>query len=184
MRILNCPLSVLLLVIPANMASAQDVTGVPPAVVASWSQLIGEWKVAGQVGSSSVTGSACFEWADGRHCYLGRQVWKIGDSGRNVHLALVGGWDAAEKATVEQGFSSAGGAATVRYQPPTEDANVIEGSIDGVSGPNARWAGTVKLEHNGPSEFQLTTKVNGETVHSLGFTRKQADSSSKRESHR
>lgn len=182
MRVLRSLVIVFLLTIPAILSCAQDDSGVPPAVVESWSHLIGDWNVEGRVRSSAVTGSASFEWVDGKHCYAGRQVWTIGENGRSVQLAVLGGWDAAENATVEQGFSSAGDSATVHYRPPAEEANAIEGSIDGVSGPDARWAGTVKLERNGPNEFQLTTKIDGKVVHSLKYVRKQAESRSKRES--
>jgi len=164
---------VLLLVGLANLANAQQQDGVPSAVVESWSYLIGDWQISGRVGSASLTGSATFEWVEGKHCYLGRQDWRVGDAGRLVRLTLLGGWNAAEKATVEQGFSSSGDAATVYYQPAAPGGNVIEGDIDGASGPDARWSGTVQLERKGPDEFQLTTTIEGEVRHSLKYTRKK-----------
>ena len=156
---------------PVTVPGAQNEAGVPPAVVESWSYLIGNWDAEGRIGSTGVKGSASFEWADGKHCYIGRQVWKIGKNGRSSRLTLIGGWDAANNETVEQGFSSSGSAAKVHYRSPAEKANVIEGSIDGASGPDARWSGTIKLKRNGPNEFQLTTTVDGEIVHALRYVR-------------
>ena len=166
-------ISFLLLAIPAAQSMAQNDPGIPPAFVESWSYLIGNWEVDGRIGSTPVTGSASFEWADGKHCYLGRQVWKVGKNGRSVHLTLIGGWDAAANVTVEQGFSSSGGTATVHYRPSAEKTSAIEGSIDGADGSGAPWSGTIKLERNGPDEFELTTTVDGEVVHSLKYVRKK-----------
>jgi hypothetical protein len=155
------------------LSNAQNEAEVPSVAVESWSYLIGDWDVEGRIGSTPVKGSACFEWAEGKHCYIGRQVWKIGEKGRSVHLALIGGWDAANQQTVEQGFSSSGTAATVHYRSAAEKTNVIEGTIDGASGPDTRWSGTVKLERIGSNEFQLTTTIDGEVVHSLKYVRKK-----------
>jgi len=167
--------TLIVLFVVARVSSAQTGTAVPPAVVDSWSYLIGDWNVEGRVGSTPVNGSATFDLAEGKYCYVGRQVWRIGENGRSLHLSLIGGWDSAANETIEQGFSSSGDAATVHYRQPAERANVIEGRIDGVSGPGQRWAGTIKLQRNGPDEFLLTTTIDDEIVHSLKYVRKQGD---------
>jgi hypothetical protein len=144
---------------------------VPPAVVESWTYLIGRWDIEGYVGALGVTGSATFEWAADGHCYLGKQVWRVGPNGRVVHLALLGGWDPAENETVEHGFSSGGDAATVCYRAPKEGTIVLEGRIAG-NGRDARYAGDVKLERIDNDEFRLTTTIDGELLHSLKYIRK------------
>jgi len=174
MRLLLRTLGVLLLVNPANLSSSQDNVGVPPAVVDSWSYLIGDWNVEGRVGEATVNGTASFEWAANKSCYFGKQAWSINERGRKVELALIGGWDAVANETIEQGFSSSGRAATVHYQAPAEGANVIEGRTDGVTGLGARWFGTIKLERTGPDEFQLTSTIDGKVVHSLKYVRNKA----------
>lgn len=161
----------LLLVVPTRSTSGQNAAGVPPAVVESWSQLIGNWIVEGRVGTTPVKGTAKFEWAEGNYCYLGQQRWQLGEDGRSIQLALIGGWDAAENITVERGFSSGGGAASVSYQLSSDDPSVSEGSVEGVAGPNGRWSGSVRLERHGRDEFQLTTMIDGEVRHSLKYLR-------------
>lgn len=166
-------IAVLLLAVPPGPAIAQEPRRVPPEAIESWSFLIGDWDVTGRIRSTPVKGTAAFEWGDAKHCYIGRQKWTIGDSGRVVHLTLIGGWNAAEDATVEQGFSSSGDAATVYYRPSAEKPNLLEGRIEGVNGPDARWTGTVKYERQGPNEFQLTSTINGEIAHSLRYVRQK-----------
>jgi hypothetical protein len=148
---------------------------VPPAVVESWSDIIGDWIVEGQIGSTPVKGSASFEWASDKHCYIGRQDWTVGEGGRGVRLTLIGGWDAETNETVEHGFSSSGESATIRYvaNSPGEVAGVMHGQIAGTNPLREAWAGTVERNQRGPDEFTLTTAIVGEVVHSLKFVRKQ-----------
>ena len=108
MRMLLRSMTFLLLVILARLSFGQTDEHVPAEVMESWSYLIGNWKIEGRVGSAMVSGSASFEWTDEKYCYVGRQVWKVGDEGRTIRLTLIGGWNAAENETVEQGFSSSG----------------------------------------------------------------------------
>jgi hypothetical protein len=164
---------VMLLLVCLSTAYAEDLAGIPPDVARGWSQIIGKWRVEGSVGTRPITGSAVFEWADGNPCYFGRQVWRIGDEGRTIHLALIGGWDEATNETIEQGFSSSGDSATVRYSSRVSgDKNaVVEGNIVGVNGPDRRWTGTVQRNHRGPDEFTLTTTIDGEVVHALKYVR-------------
>jgi hypothetical protein len=166
---------VLMLASATDLASAQERKGVPPDVLAVWSYSIGDWDVKGRIGSAPVKGSATFEWADGKHCYIGRQVWTVGENRNSVHFTLIGGWDAAANETVEQGFSSSGSAGTVRYRPSAGTTNVIEGNIDGSESSGARRLGDIKVEHKGPDEFQVTTTVDGEIVHSLKYVRTTGD---------
>jgi hypothetical protein len=114
MRCATQSICVLMVSFATNLSSAQDPQGVPRDVLAQWSYSIGDWDVEGRVGSTPVKGSAKFEWADGRHCYIGRQRWKIGESDRAVHLTLIGGWNDAAQETIEQGFDSSGSSAMVR----------------------------------------------------------------------
>jgi hypothetical protein len=139
--------------------------------VAQWSYSIGDWEVEGRVGSTPVIGSAKFEWADGKHCYIGRQRWNFGESNRAVHLTLIGGWDDAAMETVEQGFSSSGGSAMVRYRVASEKDGTIEGNIEGAEAGGARWSGEIKVERKEPDEFEITTRVDGQIVHSLKYVR-------------
>jgi len=171
MRIVLQLLGVLMLLLSANNSIAQQSVAIPSAVVESWSYLIGNWTVEGTAGQATIQGTASFEWAANKGCYIGKQIWHIGESGRTVYLELIGGWDAAANETIEQGFSSAGRAATVHYQSPGQEASVIEGRIDGVTGPGSTFAGTVKMERMGPDEFQLTSMVDGRLVHSLKYVR-------------
>lgn len=166
--------TVLLLVISASLASAQQNSSVPDSVVDSWSYLIGDWTVEGHAGTQSIKGTASFEWAADKSCYFGKQVWQVGPSGRTAHLALLGGWDAAAHQTVEQGFSSFGSVATLRYAPPAEGEDSIEGTIEGADAPGAPFSGTVKYQLSGPDEFQLSTTINGQPVHSLKYVRNKA----------
>ncbi len=170
MRFTSLPVWISILAI-ATVTLAQPPASVPREVADSWSHLIGHWKIEGHVGDTPITGSATFRWTEGKFCYLGEQTWQLGDTGRSIHLALIGGWDAGQQRTVEQGFSSSGSAATVRYRAPTQDGKLIAGEAEGTNGPNAPWSGTIKLEHNGPREFQLTTTIDGQLVHSLKYTR-------------
>jgi hypothetical protein len=143
---------------------------------------MGDWALEGRVGTTPVTGTATFKWADGRHCYIGRQTWKVGENGRRVHLTLIGEWDAATGETVEQGFDSSGSAATVRYRPPVKTTNVIDGRIDGSDTSGARWSGEIKVEHQGVDVFQVTTTVEGDIVHSIKYVRAKGDPGSRLES--
>jgi hypothetical protein len=151
-------------------------------VLEFWSRSIGDWVVDGQIGATPVKGTAVFEWADGRHCYIGRQTWKVGENGRSVHLTVIGGWGAAAGETVEQGFDSSGSAATVRFRPPVETTNVIDGRIDGSDASGARWSGQIKVEHKGADLFQVTTTVEGDIVHSIRYVRAKGDSGPRLES--
>jgi hypothetical protein len=109
-------------------------------------------------------------------------VWNVGENRRAVHLTLIGGWDAVAEETVEQGFDSSGSAATVHYRPSAKSANVIEGRIDGSEAAGARWSGDAKVEHRGPDEFQVTTTVDGQIVHSLNYVRTKGDGRTRSES--
>jgi hypothetical protein len=131
--------------------------------------------VEGRIGPTPVKGTAYFDWAKGRHCYVGSQVWTIGEDSHTTHLALIGGWDAAANETVEQGFSSTGDAATVRYstRAPGESPEVIVGQIAGVSGPDRHWQGIVERNQFGPNKFTITTTVDGDIVHSLTYVRRK-----------
>lgn len=166
-------ITILLLASAANLACAQSEATVSPKVIDSWLALIGNWKVEGTIGPRSVTGSASFEWANGKFCVIGKQDWEIAGSGRTVHLAQIVGWDPGHNEIIEQGFSSVNGAATVHYRAPTKGSNVMEGTIDGVSGPDNQWSGTVKIERKGADEFQLTSTIDGDVVHSLKYVRKK-----------
>jgi hypothetical protein len=104
-------------------------------------------------------------------------MWKFGKSDRAVHLTLIGGWNDAAMETVEQGFSSSGGSAVVRYRVAAEKEGTIEGNIDGAEAGGARWSGEIEVERKGPNEFQMTTTVDGEIVHSLKYVRKKRDGS-------
>jgi hypothetical protein len=165
-----------------DVCRAQESQGVPQDVLALWKYSIGDWDVEGRVGSTPVEGSASFEWAEGRHCYTGRQVWNVGENRRSVHLTIIGGWDAVAQQTVEQGFDSSGSAATVHYRPSAESANVIEGTIDGSESSGERWSGNIKVERNGPAEFHVTTTVDGQIVHSLKYVRTKGDGGTRSES--
>ena len=145
---------------------------IPPNVLKCWSYLVGHWDLEGQVGSSKVSGTAQFEWAEGKHCYIGRQVWQIGENRERIYLTLIGGWDATKKHTVEQGFDSSGSAATVRYDSPNESNDTFEGRIDGTGGQVPAWSGAVTLDRSGENEFRLTTTIDGKVVHSLKYVRK------------
>jgi hypothetical protein len=177
MRTLLPSIPTMLVLILLNTARAEGPTTIPPAVVESWSTIIGKWEIEGRVGSAVVTGSASFEWAADKHCYVGQQVWHVGSEGRLVQLALIGGWDAATNETVEQGFSSSGDSATVRYPAcgPSEVASGVRGKIEGISGPNRRWSGTVGRAQRGPNEFTLTSTVDGDVVHSLKYVRVEGE---------
>lgn len=172
MKRVLCSLSLLLACLPASLAAAQELA-VPPEVVESWSYLIGSWEIQGHLRDAEVQGTARFDWAEGKFCYIGRQEWNLGDDGRTIHLAQIVGWDIAENATVEQGFSSSGDAATVRYRPPEKGTDVIKGSVAGVSGRGDRWAADIKIERLRPDEFRLTTTIDGKEVHSLQYVRKK-----------
>jgi hypothetical protein len=166
---------VLMLLFAAQLSSAQESQNVPRDVLAAWSYTIGDWDVEGRVGSTPVKGSATFEWADGRHCYTGRQKWTIGESSRAVYLTLIGGWNDAAQETVEQGFDSSGSAATVHYRVAPEKGGTIEGTIDGSEKGGARWLGEIRVDRKGPDEFQMTTRVDGEIVHSLKYVRAKGE---------
>jgi hypothetical protein len=163
----------ILLPIFVNAAWAQGPTAIPPEVVESWSAIIGNWEIEGRVGSAVITGSASFEWAADEHCYVGQEVWHVGSEGRVVRLALIGGWDAATNETVEQGFSSAGSSATVRFLSggPGEMAGGVQGKIEGTSGPDRRWSGTVVRVQRSPNEFTITSTIDGDVVHALKYVR-------------
>ena len=165
---------ILFAVFATNLASAQDEAVIPAEVLESWSALIGDWTVEGTIGSQSVTGSARFEWAEGRHCYFGKQTWEIDGDGRTIHLTQIAGWNPNKRETIEQGFSSIGGAATVRYKAPAKEREAIEGTVEGVSGADIRWSGTIKIERKGADEFGLTSIIDGDVVHSLKYVRKAA----------
>jgi hypothetical protein len=173
MKTMLLSIATILLPVFVNTAQAQSPTGIPPEVVESWSAIIGNWKVEGRVGSTEIMGSASFEWAADKHCYVGQEVWRAGDEGRIVRLALIGGWDGATNETVEQGFSSAGSSATVRYSSswPSEMAGGVKGKIEGTSGPDRRWSGTVVRSLRGPNEFTLTSTIDGDVVHALTYVR-------------
>jgi hypothetical protein len=173
---------VLMLVSATHLSSAQEPQSVPRDVLAVWSYSIGDWDVDGRIGSTPVHGSATFEWANGRHCYTGRQTWKIGESDRAVHLTLIGGWNDAAQETVEQGFASSGSSATVHYRVAAEKGGTIEGDIEGSEAGGARWSGEIQVERKGSDEFQLTTTVDGEIVHSLKYVRTKGDSGTRSES--
>jgi hypothetical protein len=184
MRTLVTSIATMLVLIFLNAARAEGPATIPPEAVESWSAIIGNWKIDGRVGTVPVTGSASFEWAADKHCYFGQQVWHVGSEGGEVHLGLIGGWDAATNETVEQGFSSAGDSATVRYstRAPSELAGALKGKVAGNTGPGRLWSGTIEREQHGPNEFTLTSKVEGDVVHSLKFVRvdQEARSDSKR----
>jgi hypothetical protein len=182
MRYAMQTISVLMLVSATGLVSAPETKAAPQSLLAFWSRSIGDWDVEGRVGSTPMRGSASFEWADGRHCYIGRQTWKVGENERSVQLTLVGGWDAATNEIVEQGFSSSGSAATVHYRRPVETTNVIEGRIDGSEASGARWSGEIKVEHIGADQFQVTTTVAGEIIHSIKYVRTKNDAGTRLES--
>jgi hypothetical protein len=167
-----------------NEARAEGPATIPPEVVESWSTIIGNWSIEGQVGTVAVTGSASFEWAADKHCYVGQQVWHVGPEGRVVHLGLIGGWDAAMNETVEQGFSSASDSATVRYSTrgPSEVAGGLKGNVAGNTGSGRRWSGTIEREQHGPNEFTLTSTVDGDVVHSFRYVRVEREGRSDSES--
>lgn len=175
MRRLILPSILLLMLIPTARTRAQSPATIPPEVTTTWSYLIGDWDVEGRVGSRPVTGTATFEWAEGKHCYLGRQTWEIGDDGRTIQLVLIGGWDAAGGETVERGFSTFGDTATVRYRSADETGDVLKGRVDAVNGPDARWSGTIKIERRSADEFQLATTRGGEVVHSLRYSKRNVE---------
>jgi hypothetical protein len=175
-------IGVLILVSVADLSSAQEPDRVPREILDLWSYSIGSWKVEGQIGSTPVKGSATFEWADGKHCYIARQIWKIGDNERIVYLTLIGGWHAAAGETVEQGFSSSGSAATVHYRPAAENTSVLEGTIDGSESSGARWSGAINVERKETDAFQLTTTVDDAIVHSLKYIRTKGDGGARSES--
>jgi hypothetical protein len=176
MRYAMHSICVVMLVSAGGMARAQEPKGAPQSVLEFWSRLIGDWDVEGRIGSTPVQGSASFEWAEGRHCYVGRQMWRVGEPGGSVQLTLIGGWDAAAGETVEQGFDSSGSAATVRYRPAVDATNVVEGKINGSEASGARWSGEIKVERQGADEFQLTTTVDGEILHSIKYVRTKGES--------
>jgi hypothetical protein len=99
-------------------------------------------------------------------------------------LTLIGGWNDAAQETVEQGFDSSGSAATVHYRVATEKGGAIEGNIDGSEKGGARWSGEIQVERKGPDEFQMTTTVDREIVHSLKYVRTKGDGSTRSESAR
>ena len=173
MKTMLLSIATILLPIFLNVARAQGPTAIPPEAVESWSAIIGNWEIEGRVRSVPLTGSATFEWAADKHCYLGQQVWHVGSEARVVHLELIGGWDAATNETVEQGFSSAGSSATVRYSSggPSDVAGGVKGEIEGTSGPDRRWSGTVVRAQRGPNEFTITTTIDGDVVHALKYVR-------------
>ena len=170
---LPCTL-VLLLFVLVKVTSAEAGSSVPQGVVDSWSYLIGNWDVSGEVGSTSVKGKAAFEWGAGKSCYLGKQVWQLGPDEIEVQLALIGGWDAAASQVVEYGFASSGESGAVHYvtPPQNEFGRLIEGRIDGVNEKGERWNGDVTVDRTGPNEFRLTTTIDGEVVHSLKYVRR------------
>jgi hypothetical protein len=163
--------SVVLLILSANTVRGQEAANIPKNVLSSWSYLIGQWDVDGSIRSDQVEGSAQFRWADGKYCYTGEQVWKIGEDGRVVKLMLLGGWDESKNATVEHGFTSLGTAGSSELAPPEEEAEVSRGRFEVTRGPDAQFTGTIELERRGPDEFQLTTRVDGQVVHSLRYRR-------------
>ena len=165
--------SLLLLLVVANMASAQEGSSVPAEVLRSWGYLVGDWEIDGQVGDREVIGQATFEWADGKHCYLGRQVWEVGADERIIKLTLIGGWDAENKEAVEQGFSTTGGSATVRYQPAStvRDVRQVQGTTKGYELRGGQWNGDVKIQRKGADEYSLTTTVDGKELHRLTYRR-------------
>jgi hypothetical protein len=167
-----CPAMILMLVV-IDAARGDGTAAIPPAVSESWSMMIGEWKVAGHVGTKAVNGSASFVWAADKHCYIGQQQWQVGGEGHTVYLALVGGWDAATNETVEQGFSSSGDAATVRYSAAvvSQEDNVVTGKVEGTTAPDRHWSGSVVRKWNGMNEFVLMSTVKGDVVHALKYTR-------------
>jgi hypothetical protein len=158
-----------------GLSSAQEPAGIPRDVKTAWSYLIGDWDVEGRIGSTPVKGTATFEWADGTHCYIGRQVWNVGENERAVYLTLIGGWNDAAQETVEQGFDSSGSAATVHYRVVGEKVAAIEGSIEGSVIGNGNWSGQIQVARTRPDEFQMTTTVDGEVVHSLKYKRTKVD---------
>lgn len=166
----NLVVSVLFVV---NGLTAQEIqSNVPQRVHKSWAYLIGTWDVTGQVGSQAITGTANFSWSKGQHSYIGQQTWRLGDDARTIHLSLLGGWDPASALTIEQGFSTMGNAATVRYSAPTDEKSDIDGTIEGVTGPEQTWSGTVTLTRKSDNEFELKTVIRGETAHSLKYVRR------------
>jgi hypothetical protein len=146
---------------------------IPPETVELWSAIIGDWKIEGTVSATAITGLATFEWVADKHCYVGREVWHVGNNGRDIQLALIGGWEAATNETVEQGFSSAGSSATVHFSldNSSELPGRVTGKIEGTSGPNRQWCGTVERVQRNANEFTLSTTIDGEVVHSLTYTR-------------
>jgi hypothetical protein len=182
MRFAMQSICVVMFMSATGFVSAQVTKAAPPSVLQFWTRSIGDWVVEGQVGATPVKGTAMFEWADGRHCYVGRQTWKVGENGRSIHLTVIGGWDAAAGEIVEQGFDSSGGAATVHFRPPVKTTNVIDGKIGGSDASGARWSGEINVEHQGTDEFQVTTIVEGEVVHSLKYVRTKGAAGSRLES--
>lgn len=165
---------VISLLFVVNGITAQEIqSDVPERVHNSWAYLIGTWDVTGQVGSQAVTGTANFSWSEGQHSYLGRQTWRLGQDARTIHLSLLGGWDPARALTIEQGFSTMGNAATVRYSAPSDEKSEIEGTIDGVTGPEQTWSGRVALTRKSDNEFELSTVIRGKTTHSLRYVRRK-----------
>ena len=165
--------SVTLLVISAaGISIAQETPAVPPEALETWTRLIGHWTVDGSVGPQSVTGEAHVKWATGKHCYLGEQNWQIEGTDHPLHLTQIAGWNAKTRETIEQGFSSLGDTATVQYRTPAAQSKTVEGTIHGVSQAGAEWSGTIRLEHQGPDQFNLSTIVDGTTIHALKYVRK------------
>jgi hypothetical protein len=165
----------LILPMLAAQSNAPIDSSIPPAVIERWESLIGDWEIQGQIRTTPIMGTASFEWAPGKHCYVEREAWRIGEDGRHLHLTALGGWDAAEQTWIKFGFSTSGESATVRYPLAADDAKPLEGTIDGVDRAGGRWAGQTKLERKSRDEFQLTTTIDGQLVHSLTYVRKTND---------
>jgi hypothetical protein len=166
-------LAISFLFVLQGIAAQEIQTNIPEQVQKSWAYLIGTWDITGQVGPQEVTGTANFSWSEGKHSYLGRQTWHLGSDARTIHLSLLGGWDPARAVTIEQGFSTMGNAAMVRYRAPTDEKADIEGTIEGVTGPERTWSGSVTIARKGNNEFELNTVIRGETTHSLKYVRRK-----------
>lgn len=166
---------IVLLILAANTARGQEDAYIPKDVLSSWAYLIGQWDIDGNVGPDAMEGNAEFRWADGKFCYVGEQTWKIGEQRKVVKLMLLGGWDDSKQATVEHGFSSLGTAGSTELELAKEDEDISRGKFEATRGPAAHFEGTIEMQRRRPDEFQLTTKVDGQVVHSLRYRRIKPD---------
>lgn len=157
----------------ADVSRAQPNAEAPQAAVALWTFLVGDWNVEGTVGGAQVSGTASYQWAAGKHCCVGKQVWQL-DGGNVVHLTSIEGWDPVTEEVVEHGFGSAGSTATIRFKMDSsgEAKGLTEGTITMHTRRPGELTAEVKLERKGADEFTLTTTTpSGNTLHRLTFHR-------------